>query len=450
MSDKAHPDINDTLRNEGPDAVRARHDRAWAHAGNGNGQDKNSRFQLKPFDEITLSTAPNYLVKGIIPRIGLAVIWGPPKCGKSFWTLDLAMHIALGREYRDHRVQQGAIVYLALEGGHGFRNRVEAWRQRHLAAGGGVSFMITRSQKDELRRLRYSNADIANMTHAQAHEILSPASAEQPEPHVGPVPFYLIDVPVDLAADRSELIQAIREQLGEQIPAAVVIDTLNRALLGDENKSDDMAKFIRAADMVRTTFGCVVIIIHHCGIAGGRPRGHTSLAGADDVQIAVARDEQGNITVTVEHMKDGDASAPMGSRLERVELGTDDDGDPITSCVIVPAEREAIAKPPELPPTAKLALEQLQELTAEAGQPAPASNHIPRDILVCPADLWRESFYKAYLGKRDTKKKAFNRAVTRLQELHLIGIWNENVWLRDKRDKRDIGGTSGQMSRGLL
>ena len=105
MSDKVHPDINDTLRNEGPDAVRARHDKAWAHAGNGDGQAKNSRFQLKPFDEITLATAPNYLVKGVIPRIGLAVVWGPPKCGKSFWTLDLAMHIALGREYRDHRVQ---------------------------------------------------------------------------------------------------------------------------------------------------------------------------------------------------------------------------------------------------------------------------------------------------------------------------------------------------------
>jgi hypothetical protein len=393
MSDKAHPDINDTLRNEGPDAVRARHDQAWAHAGNGNGQDKNSRFQLKPFDEITLSTAPNYLVKGIIPRIGLAVIWGPPKCGKSFWTLDLAMHIALGRKYRDHRVQQGTIVYLALEGGHGFRNRIEAWRRRHLA---------------------------------ENHD---------------PVPFYLLDVPVDLAADQAELIRAIREQLGEQIPAAVVIDTLNRALLGDENKSDDMAKFIRAADMVRVAFSCVVIIIHHCGIAGGRPRGHTSLAGADDVQIAVAQDEQGNITVTVEHMKDGDASAPMGSRLERVELGVDRDGDPITSCVIVPAEKEAIAKPPELPHAAKIALEQLQELIAEAGQPPPASNHIPRDILVCPANLWRESFYKAYLGERDTKKKAFKRAVTRLQELHFIGIWNENVWLRDKGDK---GGHRGE------
>src|SRR5262245_10966219 len=33
MSGKAHPDINDTLRAEGPDAVRERHDQAHKHNG---------------------------------------------------------------------------------------------------------------------------------------------------------------------------------------------------------------------------------------------------------------------------------------------------------------------------------------------------------------------------------------------------------------------------------
>ena len=90
---------------------------------------------------------------------------------------------------------------------------------------------------------------------------------------------------------------------------------------------------------IRAAFGCLVVIVHHCGIAGSRPRGHTSLSGADDAQIAIERNEDGSITATVEHMKDGRAGAAMASRLERVELGTDDDGDPITSCVVVPADR---------------------------------------------------------------------------------------------------------------
>src|SRR5262245_38655692 len=54
-----------------------------------------SRIKLIPFDEIKLGTEPRYLVKGIIPREGLVVVWGPPKCGKSFWTFDVAMHVSL-------------------------------------------------------------------------------------------------------------------------------------------------------------------------------------------------------------------------------------------------------------------------------------------------------------------------------------------------------------------
>src|SRR5262245_65319399 len=91
------------------------------------------RFELLAFDKIALGDEPVYLVKGLIPRTGLIVIWGPPKCGKSFWTFDLVMHPALGWEYRGRRVQQGPIIYLVLEGDRGFKARAEAFRRRHLA-----------------------------------------------------------------------------------------------------------------------------------------------------------------------------------------------------------------------------------------------------------------------------------------------------------------------------
>ena len=58
------------------------------------------RFRLVPFDRITVGAERVYLVKGIIPAAGLVVVWGPPKCGKSFWTFDLVMHVALGWKYR--------------------------------------------------------------------------------------------------------------------------------------------------------------------------------------------------------------------------------------------------------------------------------------------------------------------------------------------------------------
>jgi hypothetical protein len=44
------------------------------------------RFRLIPFDAVTVGSERVYLVKGLIPRTGLIVAWGPPKCGKSFCT----------------------------------------------------------------------------------------------------------------------------------------------------------------------------------------------------------------------------------------------------------------------------------------------------------------------------------------------------------------------------
>ena len=60
------------------------------------------RIRLIPFDEIKLGSERRYLVKRLIPRVGLCLAWGPPKCGKSFWAFDLAMHV----EAADDAVQR--------------------------------------------------------------------------------------------------------------------------------------------------------------------------------------------------------------------------------------------------------------------------------------------------------------------------------------------------------
>jgi hypothetical protein len=249
------------------------------------------RFKLRRFDELKIGTERTYLVKGLIPRVGLVVAWGPPKCGKSFWAFDLAMHVALGWEYRGRRVQQGSVVYCAFEGGAGYNARAEAFRQHCLPEG------------PEL------------------------------------IEFYLLDAQTDLVADHRAIIAAIREQ--NAAPACVVLDTLNRSLAGSESNDKDMALYIRAADAIREAFGCVVIIVHHCGVDGTRPRGHTSLTGAVDAQLAVARDVTGNVLVTVEWMKDGPEGDIIASRLERVAVGIDADGDEISSCVVQPIDTPA-------------------------------------------------------------------------------------------------------------
>ena len=105
-----------------------------------------------------------------------------------------------------------------------------------------------------------------------------------------------------------------------------------------------MGAYIKATDAIRETFDCSVIVVHHCGVNDSRPRGHTSLTGAADARLSVTRDAAKNILVDVEFMKDGEGSETIVSALESLEVGMDEDGEPITSCVVVAAEATAIGR----------------------------------------------------------------------------------------------------------
>ena len=243
------------------------------------------QIRLLPFDEVQLKTEPSYLVKGLIPRVGTTLVWGPPKSWKTFWTFDVMAHVALDRAYRGRKVSGGPVVYCAFEGLDGYGPRIAAVKKRYLPDGGNM-------------------------------------------------PLYLVGARIDFAADHPALINAIRETLADRNPAAVVLDTLNRSLSGSESSDADMAAYIRAADVVKDEFSSSVIIVHHSGHDTSRPRGHSSLTGAVDAQLAVKRHAD-KMTVEVEWMRDGPEGAREYSLLQQVEVGTDAAGNAITSCVVV-------------------------------------------------------------------------------------------------------------------
>jgi hypothetical protein len=358
------------------------------------------RFTLKQFDSIEMSDAPTYLVKDILPDIGLAVIFGLEKCGKSFWLFDLLMHVALGWEYRGHDVRQGPVVYLALEGGRGFAKRIVAWRQEHLT-----------EDRD-------------------------------------PVPFWLLDVRLDVARDHRELITTIKHQLGGQKPVAIAIDTLNRGLVGSENDPKDMSTFIQAADAIREAFDCLVPIVHHCPLVGGRPRGHSSLSGADDALISVEKNpDSGIITVKVVHMKDDEAGLVLASKLRRIELCRDTKNNPITSCIIEPVKADdAPAKPKhKLNSTNQFGLDLLINLISnkDSGLVAPDPLGLPPGTRVTYQEKWRLRFKDDYRSVKDRKDRdrIFRRVYGDLNKQKIIGVRGDFVWLTsdipDSADKSD-------------
>jgi len=340
-------------------------------------------FPLMAFEDIKLDTERRgYLVKGLLSSAGLAVIWGPPKCGKSFWTTDLALHIALGWEYRGRLVQQAAVVYIALEGRDAIPARLHAFRHHH---------------------------------------------------DVKTAPFYLLTKALNLIADVDALIASIQARLGETRPGAVFIDTLNRSLVGSESKDEDMARYLAAAGKIEAKFGCAVVIVHHCGIDGSRPRGHSSLSGAVEVQLAVKRGVSGEVVVTVELAKDFAEGNRVISQLEHVEVGTDPDGDPITSLVVVPGKASSggRATARKLSDRLRRALETLDKcLSSSAGQKATADLELPTNTIVVPITSWREKLYSSGVLNRNAKnpREDFRRVQNDLQARGLIGVHTKLIW----------------------
>jgi hypothetical protein len=317
------------------------------------------RYVLVNYVDCKINTTPKYRIKGLLPDTGVAIVWGPPKCFKSFWVFDAVMHVALGREYQGRKVLQGSVIYLALEGGNNFNNRLEAFRQRH---------------------------------------------------QVQEAPFWLFSQPMRLPLEHANLIDDVRQQ--EPYPAVVVIDTLNRGIVGSENDPKDMSEFIKAADAIRDAFNCLVIIVHHCGVDGTRPRGHSSLGGAADAQLHATRKGK-FVQVVVEWMKDGSDGDSVTCLMEQVIVGKDDNGDDLTSMVVVPSH-------PDLVPLNEKKLSRNEILFQEAFDCAIKAygHHIEVDReTVRAVDLKQvqAEFYKRHKAPSDnTKWRAFSRVVEEL------------------------------------
>jgi AAA domain len=286
-------------------------------------------------------------VRGILPTMGLAALYGPSGSGKSFLALDLATAIAEGRRWFGCRVEAADVVYVALEGEAGVSVRAGAWEVhngRCLPDGLGVLLQPMR------------------LTEAQ-------------------------DV-----ADLASIVPT---------GAVVFIDTLNRAApTADENSSRDMGEILSAAKALQARTGGLVVLVHHTGKDTSRGlRGHSSLFAAMDAAIEVTRAVDRR-EWSVAKSKDGQDGGAQGFSLVTVSMGTNEDGEPVTSCVVAPAGPVAVQAKP---------MSEGQRQALEALTLALAADLFGTRV---HRDVWREGFYSlCSAGNAEAKRKAFNRAV---------------------------------------
>ncbi len=348
------------------------------------------RFSLEPFLSIDVGEEPEWLIANVLPSQGLGVIYGEAGCGKSFLAADMGLHITIGDTWGGKMVRSGAVVYITAEGASGFRKRIVAFREAH-----SISEML---------------------------------------------PFFMIaDAPNlgQLSGDADALITSISEQCQTPVQL-VIIDTLARTMGGgDENSATDMGQFIANCNEISSALDCLVLLVHHSGKDGTKgARGSSALKGAADVEISVTGTADRR-TATLAKLKDGEDGISLAFKLRQVSFERHDRE--LSSCVLEPLsewqyetqERNGGHIPVTGP--ARIALDVLRNAVAEVGQELPAVIEKP-DKFGCPIAVWRKCCGKVQITEADTpeaRRKAFKRAVERLELLGKIGVYEQWAWLND-------------------
>jgi putative DNA primase/helicase len=254
------------------------------------------RFELRDASELRSIPRPRWAIKRLLPREGVAFVYGAPGSGKSFVVQAMAAALAGSTPFFGHSVPAALrVAMVALEGHAGISARVQAYEAEYgKAYPAGVLFLVGQ-------------------------------------------PFNLLD-----DDDRVSLAKALHDRGGADV---LIIDTLNQATLGiDENSPDGAGRILQATRHLQDMTGALIVFVHHTGKDHSKGlRGHSSFDGAADCKLKVARELSGR-QLTVEKLKDDEDGKSFSFDLRVHEVGVDDDGDPITSCAIVPADDDGLPR----------------------------------------------------------------------------------------------------------
>lgn len=349
---------------------------------------KFARFPRVWLDDINPELTSKYYIKKIIEPKTFIVVYGPAGDGKTFFTIDMVLHPASGLPWRGHQVRPCLVVYVSAEAGATIVRRFAAWRDNKLGdAREGRTPLVILTRGPNL------------LDEVEAAELMADLKSIAEE----------ADLPLGL----------------------VVFDTLARSMAGgDENSASDMGRVIAMADRLRNELGAAMLVVHHSGKDPGKgARGSSALFSAADTVISVI-----DKVATIEKSRDGISGESFPFSLKVVELGQDEDGDPITTCLVDHQVDEfRPTTQARLSDNEKMAMDALRDALGAAGVVLPGTSSIPQGARGVRIDQWRDTYYRRTGENVDRKNgaevKSFQRARTGLIGKRVVGASAPWVWV---------------------
>lgn len=325
------------------------------------------------------SARPSWLVKGLLPKTGVGLLAGQSRVGKTFLAIDLARALTSESEFFGCKVKERVgVLFLCAEAAGSFWPRLDAARMHKMGPG----------------------------TKAEDLPILSGA--------------------LNHVRDAAACIQEAKERLAEEHPGVrlglVVIDTIAAAFqLKDENDNAEAAYAMKGLEALAQSHGVNVLGIHHFGKnAEAGVRGAAAwTGGADYILAATATIDESKGTVkgrklALTKARDGEERQLGAFELRQVAIGEDEDGDPVTSAIVMqaPPSTAASAKRAKLAPAAKVVLQCIEDLEY-SGE---GSSHIQVEGNVVTAvdqGVVMDRFSREWTSTESeaSKRRAFYRAV---------------------------------------
>lgn len=312
------------------------------------------RFQVQPLGQFAKGTLPTWIIKSVLPKAELAVVFGESGSGKSFLVMDMALAISRGMDWCGHRVKQGRVVYIAAEGAGGARTRANAY--------------------------------------AQHHELL-----------LDELPFGVINAAPNFL-QKTDAVDVAKAIVASGPCDVVIVDTFAQTTPGaNENSAEDIGKALAHCKGIHRATGALVILVHHSGKDASKgARGWSGIKAAADAEIEVTRLADARLA-RVSKMKDGEDGSVFPFKLTTVPVGVDEDGDVISSCVV---EYTNLPPPPIKQPQGKVQ-KAVWNVVLELAENGVA------EIEAVVAEVIRASIED---GKPTMRRDNITRTITRLAE----------------------------------